>query len=255
VTSGSVYGNAGSGMRERMVRKRTEKMRCVRVHARSRACVVYICSGWQTPRIDNSEPTLTCKCKPRLCSTRSSNMNGASGANGAFCFVFHSDHALVCVIIKASITTTTSLWTALALIVRGDGAPKRRRIYACTPQEINFWELAPESLDKNRTLCRVHKVFPWKNATIRAVQQRSARLLQVRNDSNLMDFFRTLPGASDVGKRSPRPRRAGGKTPPISPWVAYRATSTNSESTGDAESSSFRTPWQSSGCRYKLSGR
>ena len=37
-------------------------------------------------------------------------------------------------------------------------------------------------------------------------------------------------GASAVGKRSPRPRRAGGKTPPISPWAAYRATSTNSES-------------------------
>ena len=37
-------------------------------------------------------------------------------------------------------------------------------------------------------------------------------------------------GASAVGKRSPRPRRAEGKTPPISPWAAYRATSTNSES-------------------------
>jgi len=37
-------------------------------------------------------------------------------------------------------------------------------------------------------------------------------------------------GASAVGKRSPRPRRAGGKKPPISPWATYRATSTNSES-------------------------
>jgi len=37
-------------------------------------------------------------------------------------------------------------------------------------------------------------------------------------------------GASTVGKRSPRPWRTGGKTPPISPWPAYRATSTNSES-------------------------
>jgi len=52
-------------------------------------------------------------------------MNGASGANGAFCFVFNSDHALVCVMIKASITTTTRLWNALAINVRGDGAPKR----------------------------------------------------------------------------------------------------------------------------------
>ena len=37
-------------------------------------------------------------------------------------------------------------------------------------------------------------------------------------------------GALAVGKRSPRPRRAGGKKHPISPWAAYRATSTNSES-------------------------
>ena len=37
-------------------------------------------------------------------------------------------------------------------------------------------------------------------------------------------------GASAVGKRSPRPRRALGKKHPISPWAAYRATSTNSES-------------------------
>jgi len=36
--------------------------------------------------------------------------------------------------------------------------------------------------------------------------------------------------ASAVGKRSPRPRRAAGKKHPISPWAAYRATSTNSES-------------------------
>jgi len=36
-------------------------------------------------------------------------------------------------------------------------------------------------------------------------------------------------GASAVGKRSPRPRRAGGKKHPISPWAAYRATSTNPE--------------------------
>jgi hypothetical protein len=37
-------------------------------------------------------------------------------------------------------------------------------------------------------------------------------------------------GASAVGKRSPRPRRAGGKKHPISTWAAYRASSTNSES-------------------------
>ena len=42
--------------------------------------------------------------------------------------------------------------------------------------------------------------------------------------------FKMAKGVSAVGKRLPRPRRAGGKTPPISPWASYRATSTNSES-------------------------
>ena len=62
-------------------------------------------------------------------------------------------------------------------------------------------------------------------------------------------------GWSAVGKRSPRPRRAGGKTPPISPWAAYCATSTNSESPHWRRGIVLRTPSNSSGCRYKLSRR
>ena len=50
----------------------------------------------------------------------------------------------------------------------------------------------------------------------------------------------------ELGGRRPQSRH-GPRT--------VRPPPTLSRHTGDAESSSFRTPWQSSGCRYKLSGR